>query len=76
MKEADELKVSVVGVPGRWELVLEVNGAPWKRYGPWEDRDTADMFAAEALQRAAKVAEKLWGAVNIEDINGPGKKET
>jgi len=70
--DADELKVSVVAVPGGWELLLTVNGKPWKRYGPWADRDTADMFAAEALQRAAKVASKLWGEVNVKDANGPG----
>lgn len=60
MVDTSELKVSVVGAPGHWELLLEVNGQEWKRYGPWTDRDTADLYAAEALCRAEKVAEKCW----------------
>lgn len=62
---ADALLVSVIGAPGHWELLLEVNGKEWKRYGPWPDRDTADLYAAEALRRAEKVAEQCWRDVGI-----------
>ena len=71
IEESDVMEATVTGEPGRWELLLTVNGVPWKRYGPWEDRDTANMYAAEALRRAEKVATKLW-----EEKNGPGKEET
>ena len=60
MNGVDELLVSVVGAEGHWEVLLEVNGKEWKRYGPWDDRDTAELYAAEALRRAEKVAAKYW----------------
>jgi hypothetical protein len=60
LSKSDVLHVSVIGAPGRWELLLEVNGKEVKRYGPWTDRDTADLYAAEALARAQKLADKLW----------------
>ena len=60
MKGVDELLVSVVGQDGRWEVLLEVNGKEWKRYGPWPDRKTADVYAADALRRAEKVARRFW----------------
>lgn len=57
---ADRLEVSTIGHPGHWEVVLEVNGNEWKRYGPWADLNVAQLYAKEALRRADKVATKLW----------------
>jgi len=55
-----ELLVSVIGRDGHWEVLLEVNGKEWKRYGPWPDRNIADLYAAEALRRANKIADRMW----------------
>jgi hypothetical protein len=57
-EEMNELKVFVVGRPGHWVVTLEVNGKEWKRFGPWPDRATADMYCSEALARARKLAER------------------
>ena len=60
MTEFDKLLVSVIGAPGRWQILLEVNGKEWKRYGPWVDRFEAELYAHEALRVAGKIAEALW----------------
>lgn len=65
----DELKVSIVGAEGRWEVLLEINGKAWKRYGPWKDYDTAKLYASEALRRANKVAEKYWNERGVSNPN-------
>lgn len=56
----DRLEVFTIGHAGHWEVVLEINGNEWKRYGPWADFDVAQLYAKEALRRADKVASKLW----------------
>lgn len=59
----DVLNVFVEGHDGRWEVVIEVNGKELRRFGPWADQDVADMYAAEALDRANKIAERFWETV-------------
>jgi hypothetical protein len=60
MQEYDQLNVShVLDHEGHWWVLLEVNGEEWKRFGPWDDQDTAKLYADEALRRAQKVADKL-----------------
>ena len=60
---ADRLEVSIIGIPGHWLILLEVNGEPWKLLGPWAGYDEAVLNHREVLKRAEGVAKNCWDEV-------------
>ena len=73
--DADCLEVSIVGVPGHWNILIEINGEPWKLLGPWAGYDEAVLNHREVLKRAQKVAKNCWDEVAQKHLEEEDKKD-
>jgi hypothetical protein len=58
MPETDCLTIRVEPYGDKYAVVMLVNDVHWRRLGPYDDLDEANMICREALARAQRLAAK------------------